>query len=97
MEYTTPRKPQDDMVYANTRNTGWPTNGKSDMSEHRGLMPAILPTVATVCLSTHQECTQEYIDTTRSFRIRCVCSCHALGRLKIDQTGEPLRTMGIVK
>jgi hypothetical protein len=77
------------MVYDNTRNTGRPTNGTSNMPEHQGLVAALLPTVVTVCLSTHQECTQEYIDITSSFRIRCVCSCHALR--KLDQIGEPMK------
>jgi hypothetical protein len=34
------------------------------------------PIIVTECLSTHQECTQEYSDITNSFRIKCFCNCH---------------------
>lgn len=36
----------------------------------------LYPFIVTECLSTHQECTQEYTDITNSFRIRCFCNCH---------------------
>jgi hypothetical protein len=36
----------------------------------------LYPFIVTECLSTHQECTQEYTDINNSFRIRCFCRCH---------------------
>lgn len=35
-----------------------------------------LPSVVTVCLAPCDICTQEYIDVTHSFRMRCCCRCH---------------------
>jgi hypothetical protein len=53
-----------------------------------------LPIVVTTCLSNHAECTQEYVDVTNSFIIRCVCSCHSKDAIaqrqsKTGSTAQP--------
>lgn len=35
-----------------------------------------LPSVVTVCLAPHDKCLGFYVDTTKSFRLRCRCPCH---------------------
>jgi hypothetical protein len=35
----------------------------------------ILPSVVTTCLAPHDQCTGEFIDTTHSFRLKCLCQC----------------------
>jgi hypothetical protein len=34
-----------------------------------------LPSVVTICLASCDLCTDEYIDTTHSFRLKCLCTC----------------------
>ena len=34
-----------------------------------------LPSVVTMCLASCDLCTGEYVDTTHSFRLRCLCKC----------------------
>jgi hypothetical protein len=55
------------------------------------------PFIVTECLSTHQECTQEYSDITNTFRIRCFCSCHCKGSKHQHQLwwqNHPLSSVG---
>lgn len=44
-----------------------------------------LPSVVTVCLAPCDICTQEYIDITHSFRMRCCCRCHKVDREEVSQ------------
>ena len=53
-------------------------NGQS--ISHNARVVKTLPAVVTVCLAPCNLCTGEYIDTTLSFRLSCLCPCHGLDR-----------------
>ncbi len=44
-----------------------------DKSESKQI--TTLPVVVTICLASCSECCGEYIDSTSSFRICCLCPC----------------------
>jgi hypothetical protein len=81
MEHTLPKTSQKNKACYN----GCSANREIQITKVRGIQvheqlgQRLFPIVVTECLSTHQECTQEYSDITSSFRIRCICSCHRKG------------------
>jgi hypothetical protein len=47
----------------------------SDIRKKNAKPIQTLPSVVTVCLASCDLCTGEYVNTTHSFRLRCLCKC----------------------
>jgi hypothetical protein len=54
-------------------------------------LPSPIPIAeVTICLDSHENCTSEYMDTTRTYIIKCICYCHLNKRSYIEKENKPL-------